>query len=140
MSAVADVTAYLLAQGVAGGATDWGLIRRRLTDTPVPDRVVVVAEDGGSTPEVGAAAGIGDSAMKDVGVLVTVRAAQWFSDDSADKAQEILTLLHGLQDTTLGGSTRYLRIGAVTPEPVWVGFDEQGRPLHTIAFRLLSLV
>jgi len=101
------------------------------------DAAVVVGEDGGAQPEIAAPAGIGDSAMGDAGVLVTVRAAQWKSNDSFAKAAEILVALHGLLDVMVG-STQYLRVVALTSEPVFAGFDEQGRPLHTVAFRLLA--
>lgn len=138
MSAVAEVYEYLIANGVQETNT-WDVIRRRLTDAPVRDRVVVVAEDGGLPPETKAASGIGDAALADVGVHVTVRAEEWNSDASAAKAQAVLDLLHGLHAVQLvSGGTRYLRIAAQTAEPVWVGYDEKNRPLHTVAFRLLA--
>lgn len=138
MPAVDDVFAYLTAQGLAGGTTGWDLKKRRMMDgTGVADQMIVLHEDGGPTPEIKVADGLGDSAMKDVGVFVTVRAGQWKSDDSRAKAQAILDLLHGKLATTIG-STTYLRVMALTPEPVWIGFDEQSRPQHTIAFRLLA--
>ena len=144
MGAVADVGTYLTAQGLVGGLTGWDLIRRRIMDTPVKDTVVVLMEDGGPPPEykpVGGDAedafGIGDAALKDVGVHVLVRAQEWDSDASLAKAQAIFDALHGRRGITLG-STMYLRIAAMTPEPIFTGYDEQGRPRHTIAFRLLS--
>jgi len=141
MSAVEDVYDYLLAEGLAG-TSDWDLIRRRITDAPVQDQCVVVQEDGGPVPEMGAAAGMGDAAMADVGVLVHVRAKQWDADVSALKARAIYVALHGQFDVALGASgatTTYLRVRAMTAEPIFLGYDEKGRPQHTIAFRMLRL-
>jgi hypothetical protein len=137
MPAVDDVVAHITAQGLVAGSTGWDVLRRRMMDAPSKDQLVVVQEDGGPAPEIKVGDGIGDSAMKDVGVLVTVRATQWKSDDSRVKAQQVFDALHGLRSATVGSRT-YLRVMALTPEPIWVGFDEQGRPRHTIAFRLLA--
>lgn len=143
MSAVDDVYAYIESQGLANGATGWLLVRRRLVDQPnAPAQTVVVAEDGGNEPEMGAPLGIGDAATSDVGVLVTVRAGAWDGDSGAAKASAILAALHGLRNVVLGGegSTTYFRVKALMPEPVFAGFDAQGRPMHTVALRLLRLV
>jgi hypothetical protein len=138
VAAVDDVFAYLEAQGIAGGSTGWDCKRRRMMDGQgSSDQIVVLQEDGGPAPEIKVADGIGDSAMKDAGVLVTVRATQWKSDDSRSKAQAVFDALHGKIAAMIGSRT-YLRVAALTPEPVWIGFDEQGRPRHTIAFRLLA--
>jgi hypothetical protein len=140
VNVVQDVYDYLLAQNVAGPShPDFDLVRRNMTDeTPVRDAVVVVAEDGGAQPEQPATSGIGDSAMSDAGVLVTVRAAALDGDASFTKAQEILDLLHGQHGVQLvSGGTQYLRIGALS-EPIFAGFDDQQRPTHTVAFRLLA--
>ena len=137
MSAVDDVYAYLEDQGLAGGSTDWDLLRRREMDDPVEDQLVIVSEDASqSDPEMFASSGIGDSAEFDIGVHVTVRGEAWNGDSSAAKALEIHTALHGLLDTEVG-STTYIRVRARTAEPVFVGFDDTGRPNHTIAFLLL---
>ncbi len=138
-SVVDDVFHYITEHGIAGESTDWALLRRRMMDAPVSDQLVVVAEDGGNLPEIADGAGIGDSAMQDVGVLITVRGAAWDSDASLTKAQEILTSLHGLRSTVLGssGGPLYLRVRAMTSEPVFAGYDDTGRPRHTIALRLL---
>ncbi len=138
MSAVDDVYDFLTDQGIAGGSTGWDLLRRRLMDAPVGNPVVVLTEDGGGQPEIPTDEGIGDSALQDVGVHVTVRAAPWDGDASAAKAIEIYDALHGLLDTEVG-STTYMRVRARTSEPVFLNFDDQGRPRHTIAFLLLAL-
>jgi hypothetical protein len=116
-------------------------VRRRMTDAAVGDRVVVVTEDGGSLPEI-VDVGIGDSAMMDVGVLLMVRAAQWDGDASFVKAAAVLTALHGLRNVTVGGSgtPMYYRVRARTGEPVFAGYDEKGRPLHTVGVMLLRAV
>lgn len=142
MGAVADVTGYLEGQGIAGGSTGWQLFRRRLTDAPnvnLPDQCVVVTEDGGSEPEISAVEGIGDSALADQGILVSVRGKAWDGDASAAKCQAIYDALHGQLNIALPGSggTEYLRIRARTSGPVFAGFDSKGRPLHTISFLLL---
>lgn len=140
MSAVDDVVAYIgpSGQNLAGGTTGWDLIRRKMGDDPIKDQVVVVAEDGGPLPEIHAVSGIGDAAVKDLGVLITVRAVQWDGDASKAKAAAVLAALHGQRNVTLG-STVYYRVRAMTPEPVFAGFDDTGRPRHTVAFRLLTV-
>jgi hypothetical protein len=101
----------------------------------------MVSEDGGVSPEIRESAGIGDSALEDPGVMVTVRAKAWDGDASRAKADAILSALHGQRNIVLfAGSDTYLRIRAQTPEPIFAGFDDQGRPLHTISFRMLRLV
>lgn len=140
MGVVADLYDYLEAQGIAGGSTDWSLLRRRDMDEPAMQQLVVLTEDGGPAPEFPADTGIGDSAMQDSGVMVTVRGEPHDGDSSADKAAEIFAALHGQRDIVLGnasGSVQYYRVSAVTAEPVFIGFDERERPRHTIAFRLL---
>lgn len=140
MSAVDDVFTFISAQAapaLVGGATGWDIIRRKMGDTPIKDQVVVVAEDGGPTPEIKTSAGIGQAAVQDPGVIVSVRAKQWDGDASRAKAAAILAILHGLRNTAIG-STTYYRVRALTPEPVFTGFDDSGRPRHTIAFRLLA--
>lgn len=136
MGAVSDVYTFLLAQGLAGGSTGWDLLRRRLMDSPTADQTVVVTEDGGNLPEIREDAGIGDSALQDAGVLVTVRAGAWDGDASLTKVLEIYQDLHGKRNIVLD-TTTYLRVRARTPEPIFVGFDDQGRPRHTISFLLL---
>lgn len=140
MSTLEEITDWLVAQGLAGGSTAWDLVRRRISDDdPMRDAVVVVGEDGGPAPEMASATGIGDSAQADIGIHMTVRAGPWDGDASAAKAQEIISALHGLTAAQLvsGGKT-YLRIAAQTAEPIFVGFDGKNRPLHTVAFRLLT--
>jgi hypothetical protein len=138
MGVVQDVFDYLEAQGITAGSTEWEMTRRREMDEPAEDQLVVLTEDGGPAPEMKASEGIGDSATHDPGVHVLVRAAQWQSDDSFAKALEIYEALHGLLDVTLvSGSDTYMRIRARTAGPIFIGFDAQGRPRHTIAFSLL---
>lgn len=134
MGVVDDVQTRLEDQGLIGGSTDWASFRRRLSDDS--DRQVVITEDGGPSPEFPAASGLGSSAVADPGVQVLVRGLPWDSDASQAKAEAIRADLHGLVDITING-TRYIRIRALTPEPIFVGFDDNGRPQHTIAFRLM---
>lgn len=147
MGVVDDVTTYLTAQGLVGGNTGWPVVRRRMTDAPltvggaVPDQLVVVAEDGGPAPELSATSGIGDSAIEDPAVLVTVRAAAWDGDGSRTKAAAILSALHGLRNVQLvAAGTKYLRLRAQTPEPIFTGYDETGRPIHTVSVMLMRFV
>jgi hypothetical protein len=139
VAAVQDVYDYLLAQTIAGGNTGWTLLRRVVTDAVgAADKLVVVSEDGGPPPEIHAGAGLGSAAVGDAGVMLTVRAgAKAGGDASFAKAEEIRANLHGRRNVTVGSIT-YARVTAMTPEPVWAGFDEQGRPLHTVALRLLA--
>lgn len=142
MGVVDDVYFFLEEQGLAGGSTEWDLFRRRIMDSPSQAQAVILSEDGGPQPDMATNAGIGDAAIEDPGVLITVRAEQWDGDSSKEKAAEILEALHGLRSVVLGGSgaPTYLRVRALTPEPMWAGYDDQGRPQHTVAFRLLKLV
>lgn len=138
-SAVDDVYQYLLAQGAFGGVTGWDGLKRRMMDSPAKDQCVVIQEDGGEVSEMAVAEGLGSAALSNPGVLVTVRAAQWDSDASLAKANEIKALLHSQRDVTLvAGGSVYFGIRAMTPEPIFAGYDDVGRPLHTIAFRLLT--
>lgn len=137
MGAVDDVYTFLLDGGLAGGSTGWGLLRRRTMDAPATDQLVVVSEDGGPLPEIKEDVGIGDSALADAGVFVRVRGAAWDGDASLAKAQAVLDALHGLRSTEVG-SKQYLRVRALTPEPVFAGFDDDGRPHHTVALRMLA--
>lgn len=141
MSAVDDVFTFLgpnPGQGLAGTGTGWALVRRRLGDPPdFTDQAVVVAEDGGPVPEIKAASGLSSVAYADPGVHVTVRAGAWDGDASKAKAAAILAALHGLRNAVVGAVT-YTRVKALTPEPIFAGFDDVGRPRHTIAFRLLT--
>lgn len=138
MPAVDDVFAYLVAQNLVKGSTGWAALRRKMDDA-VPDRLVVVGEDGGPAPEMPATVGLGSAALADPGVLVSVRAGAWDSDVSRAKGMAILQALHGLRNVELvSGGALYYGIRAQTPEPVFAGYDDRGRPLHTISFRLLT--
>lgn len=136
MSVVADVFEFLEDSGVTGGSTGWTLLRRRMNDA-VGDQVIVLTEDGGMAPEIGRSSGIGDSAMRDLGVQIMVRAGPWDGDASQEMAEDIFGLLHGLTCVEMG-STEYVRVAAQTAGPIFAGFDEKGRPLHTIAFRCMT--
>lgn len=141
MAAVDDVVNYLEAQGLAGGTTGWSLLRRRIMDEPAADKLVVVGEDGGGVPEIKASAGLGSDALEDPAVMVTVRGEPLDSDASLAKADAILGALHGLRSVTLtSGGDIYLGIRAQASEPIFAGYDEKRRPIHTISFRLLKLL
>lgn len=137
MSAVTDVRAYLVAQSLVEGVTGWPCVLRRVLDDS--DQLVVITEDGGPAPEFPAASGIGSQAIEDIGVQVYVRADKWDGNSGAAKAQAILDALHGLKYATVG-TRQYIRVKALTPEPIFLGFDDTGRPEHTVAFRLLRNV
>lgn len=134
MSVVDDVQTRLASQSLVDGSTGWPSSRRMVHDET--DKLVVITEDGGPPPEIAAGTGIGDSARGDVGVHVLVRGEPGDGDASAAKAQAILDDLHSVRDTTIG-ATSYGRVRALTPEPVFAGYDEKHRPQHTVAFRML---
>jgi hypothetical protein len=139
-SVVADVATFIEDAGVAGGSTAWKLFRRRMADQGMGDKIVVVSEDGGMAPEFPSVVGIGDSALEDPAVLVTVRGSVNDSDATEQKAMEVYELLHGRRDvqlTTESNATTYYRVKARTPGPVFAGFDERGRPIHTVSFQCL---
>lgn len=140
MSTVDELFTFIEDQGLAGGSTEWTLLRRRIMDAPANDRLVVVTEDGGLEAEIAAQEGIGDAALADPAVMVTVRAEAWNGDATAQKAAAIFAALHGRQGTLISGGASYLRVRAQTPEPVFAGYDERGRPMHTVSFRLLRAV
>ena len=135
MSAAADVQAYLDAQGITGGA--WPSVLRRTHDGS--NQLVVLTEDGGAPPETSAAAGIGSSALGSPRVQVRVRGAPWDGNGSEAKAAEILEKLRGRQALTMGG-TLYMLVAALTFEPVFMGYDDNGRPEHTVSFDLTRAV
>lgn len=139
MGAVADVQAYLETQTIIGGSTGWASIRRRIHDGDgTLDKIVAIAEDGGVASEVPASSGVGDAAIARPAVHITVRAEEWDGDASEAKAQAIFDALNGLSGTI--GSGEYLVVNARTSEPVFVGFDDRERPLHTIGFVLMKLL
>lgn len=135
MGVVDDVQDRLQAQGLIDGATGWPSVRRYLHEDS--DQLVVLTEDGGPPPEMTAASGLGETAETDAGIQVRVRAEPGDSDASFSRAKAIYDDLHGLKGVTLG-STDYHRVAALSPEPVFMGFDDEGRPEHTISFRLLA--
>ena len=140
MGVVSDVQSYLETQGLIGGSTGWASIRRRILDGGGDlDKIVSIKEDGGGgSPEIKASSGIGDAAIGKPGVLITVRAEANDGDASQAKAAAIFSALHSQSGSI--GSGSYLVIQARTPEPVFVGFDERQRPLHTIGFVLMKLL
>jgi len=131
MGLVADAYAFLVAQNIVEGSTGWKLRRRRLDETA--NQLVVLTEDGGDVPEIATVEGIGDAALKDVGLHVIVRGEPWDGDGSFTKAQEIHSLLHGQLGVTMGANF-YHRLQARTAEPLFAGYDERGRPTHSISF------
>jgi hypothetical protein len=139
MGAVLDAQAYLEAEGIIGGSTGWTSLRRRIHDGDGRlNKIVAIGEDGGDAAEVKASAGIGDAAIGKPAVLITVRAEEYDGDASSTKAAEIFTALNGLSGTI--GSNDYLVVHARTSEPVFVGYDERERPLHTISFVFMKLL
>lgn len=137
MGAVADVQAYLRDQDLVDGSTGWTSVQRFMSD--VADRIVVVTEDGGASPEARTASGMGEAALGEAGVQIMVRAEARASDVTYAKAQAIIDALHGLGPTTIGSRT-YKRTLSLTLEPVSAGFDDTERPIHTCSFRLTRRV
>lgn len=137
MGAVADVQAYLVAQGLVDGGTGWTSYRRFMPDRE--NQVVVISEDGGPDPEARRATGMGSAALGDAGVQVMVRGGPRDSDASEAKASAILNALHGLGPTTMD-ATEYKRTLSLTLEPIFAGFDDNERPIHTCSFRLTRVV
>jgi len=134
MSIVADFQAYLADEELVDGTTGWPSVRRRVNDT-MGDQLVILTEDGGMDPETPAPLGsLGDEALMEPAVQVRVRGEPWDGDSAREKAGEIFTALHGLLRVEMY-EAYYLRIKAQTAEPVFIGFDERGRPEFTISFR-----
>jgi len=137
MGVVSDVQSFLEAEGLVGGSSGWASLRRRVLDDV--DKIVVFSEDGGSEPEQPAAAGIGDNATTDPTVQVYLRGAPWDGDSASAKASAIFDKLQGQRDAVIGGNT-YIRVQARTSAPIFLGFDERGRPELTISFRCRKLL
>lgn len=140
MGIVADVQTYLQAAGIVDDSSSepWPSVRRRVHDGS--DRLVIITEDGGFEPETPAPPGtLGDSALKEPAVQVRIRGEQWDSDAAQAKAQEVFDALHGLMRVEING-TYYMRIKAQTAQPLFIGFDEKGRPEFTISFRAVTAV
>ena len=137
MGMVEDVQMFLAqySPAIIDGSTGWPSVRRRVHDDS--DQLVVLTEDGGFEPETPSAEGLGDSALKQPAVQVRVRGEPWDSDASYEKAQEIMDALHGVMRQDVGYGY-YLRIKAQTSGPVFIGFDDRGRPEHTISFRAVQ--
>jgi hypothetical protein len=137
MGLVEDMQAFLDDAGLAGDSVSgWPSVRRRLHDES--DQLVVITEDGGTAPEIPAAAGLGSAALKDPAVQVRVRAAPWDGDASLAKAQAIMDALHGQLEVDMGEG-HYLRVVAQSAAPVFIGYDERSRPEHTISFRAAAM-
>jgi len=132
MSVVADVQEYLAALDIVDGSSEWPSVRRRVHDNS--NQLVVITEDGGPAAETPADAGIGLAAFGFPQVQCRVRGEPWDGDSSHAKAEEIRDALHGLQGPVMG-STQYIMVTALTSGPVFLGFDDKGRPEHTISFQ-----
>jgi hypothetical protein len=133
MSVVEDFQAYLEDASLIGGQTGWQSVRRRMLDDV--DRIVCLTEDGGPEPETPAPEGsMGDAALSEPAFQVRVRADRHDSDMAFNMARQINDLLHGLLREQVNG-TWYQRVKAQTTEPVFIGFDERGRPEFTQSFR-----
>lgn len=138
MGIVADFQQYLKDAGIVDGSTDWPSVRRRVHDNS--DQLVILTEDGGFEPETPAPAGtLGDSAQKEPAVQVRVRAEPWDGDAAHAKAQEVWDALHGQMRVEINGNF-YARIKAQTPQPIFIGYDDQNRPEFTISFRAVMAV
>ena len=135
MGAVADLQDLLQSESLVDGATGWVSKRRRETDED--EDQVILTEDGGGGPEMPADQGIGDEAQGDPAVQVRARGSTaWNADATAATVQEIIDAIHGKLAVTVNG-TRYHRIRAQTQEPVFAGYDDDGRPSHTASFLML---
>lgn len=130
MNGVQDVYDFILAEGLAGGATGWALVRRNIEDHP-GDQLVGVTEDGGSPPEMGSAA------VREPGVQVRVRGAANDGDGVQAKAEAIFSALHGLANAVSVGGGTYLRVEAMTSGPVMFR-DDKKRWNATTTYMLLG--
>lgn len=129
MSAVDDLQAHLDYVGITD-STEWPSVRRRVHDGS--DQLVVLTEDGGPPPEIPAATGIGSAALASPGVQVRVRGKPWDGDSAKAKAEEVIREMHGRQSAWIGG-TLYRSIRSQTFEPVFMGYDDKGRPEFTVS-------
>lgn len=138
---VADVVAYLqsLSPEIMDGSTEWRSVMRNMNDG-MGDQLIVFREDGGTEPETPSEPGtMGDSALMEPSIHVTVRGRPQQGNVAVAKAQEIQDALHGLLRVQMG-STHYMRVKAQMPEPLFYRYDERERPLVTQSFRALRAV
>jgi hypothetical protein len=133
VSLVNDVQSYLADVSLVDGSTGWPSVRRRVNDQ-MGDALVVITEDGGLEPETPSETGIGSATFREPAVQVRVRAGAWDGDAAYAQSQAIFDVLHGARNVTMG-STFYHRVKAQTASPVFIGYDEQGRPEFTTSFR-----
>lgn len=138
MGLVEDLRIHLTAESIVG-TSDWPVVERRVHEG-AGDQLVILTEDGGFEPETPApSCSIGDTAMWEPAVQVRVRGEAWDSPTAFAKAVQIRDELHGILRETVG-YTLYMRIKAQTPEPLFIGFDGEGRPEFTQSFRALAPV
>jgi hypothetical protein len=131
----ADVQAYLEAEGLVDGTTDWPSTRGALYDEGADgqvDQIVQIAEDVGPAPEVHAAEGAGSEALTFPSVLVTVRGLPFDRDSARAKAAAIYEALHSLSGVTLGNGT-YMQVRARSSEFARV-FDKRSRPRFSMSY------
>lgn len=137
MGIVDDAQTFLRDEGIVDGSTGWPSVQRRVHDQS--DRLVVLTEDGGLPPEIPAEGGIGSAALGTPAVQIRIRGGPWEGTETQAKAEEILRALHGNQSLVIDGTT-YRSVAAQTDEPVFMGFDDNGRPEHTVSIHMTRAV
>lgn len=94
---------------------------------PKPDECVAVYDTGGENPQP-------NYTYERPTVQVRVRGAKGDYEDAYALAEAIRNILNGMHDEEVGG-TRYIGIWAMG-DILFVGYDDNHRPLLTINFRL----
>lgn len=143
MSASADLQAYLTAQGIVDGSSDWpstlAVMHEGLPDSPV-NKLVAFAPDGGILPEIPAdGITMGSAAWRRPQVQVRVRGEPGAGPvDVLAKHEEIYQAVHGLLGETLG-ATEYAGVFALS-EVLPLGTDENQRYEATISYQMVRPV
>lgn len=124
-----DVVDFLVAQGIAGGATGWTAIASYLP--PDPDQVLVVYETGGADPH-SIPTGSTQVEYDEPNFQVRGRAAAFDYNTLRAKMRDVYKALH---DSQLGNSVNHVFVRATQGGPFSLGLDDSNRPGLTWNFR-----
>lgn len=124
-----DVKARLEAESLAGSGTDWDIKRSRMPDgVGESDRVVVVTETGGTSPQA-------YSTTDRPRFQVRTRGRSTGRPEAYTKLRDIFVDLHRLGPTTINGH-EYGGIRAVQ-HPFYLRTDENDRDEYAVNFEAL---
>lgn len=133
MSLTSDISAYLVANsiGTAGTASKggWSIYQGKIPNAP--DQMIALFEYAGRPPGLH----FDGAGVRNPSLQVRVRAAQDGYATGLAKAESILTLLHGVANTTLSG-TVYQSIQALGSVN-YLSTNDAGKPEWSINFMVV---